>query len=218
MGGKEEEQGKALVDAALDAGVERFVFTGVDRGAKQEATDVPHFRTKHNIEEHLKAVTAAQSEEKGGKLMNWTILRPVFFMDNIVPGFLGQTIATAWKTTLAGTGKKLQMVSVADIGYVAAQAFLRPEEMRNETISLAGDELTYEEAEEVFKEKTGKEKMPTTYETMVKGMLWAMKDLGLMFKFFKEEGFGADLESLRKRFPEMTEWGTWLEKSKWTKG
>ena len=218
MGGKEEEQGKALVDAALDAGVERFVFTGVDRGAKQEATDVPHFRTKHNIEEHLKTVTAAQRQEKGGKLMDWTILRPVFFMDNIVPGFLAQVIATAWKATLAGTGKKLQMVSVADIGYVAAQAFLRPDEMKNETISLAGDELTYEEAEEVFKEKTGKESIPTTYETLVKGMMWAMKDVGLMFKFFKEEGFGADVEGLRKRFPEMTEWGTWLEKSKWTEG
>ena len=187
------------------------MFTSVERGVKDKATDVPHFITKHNIEEHLKKESAA----RGGK-MDWTVLRPVFFMDNIVPGLIGKVIATAWKTTLAGTGKKLQVVSVRDIGYVAAQAFLKPDQMRNETIRLAGDELVWEQAEKLFREKTGRE-VPTTYEMMVKGMLWGMKDLGLMFKFFREEGFAADVEGLKQRFPEMKRFGEWLETSPWVK-
>lgn len=210
MGGKEEEQGKALVDAALEAGAERFVFTGVERGGEQP-TNVPHFITKHNIEAHLKQEAAA----KGGK-MSWTIIRPVFFMDNILPGFVGKVISTAWKSTLAGTGKKLQIVSVSDIGYVAAQAFLKPEEYRDEAISLAGDELTYEEADEIFKDKTG-QAMPTTFQAMASGMLWMVKDMGLMFKFFKEEGFGADVQGLKKRFPEMKGWGDWVDTTAWVK-
>lgn len=206
-GGKEEEQGKALVDAAVEVGVKKFVFTGVERGGEQ-ATEVPHFITKHNIEAHLK--------HEAGEKMEWTILRPVFFMDNLLPGMVGKVIATAWKNTLAGTGKTLQMVATPDIGYVAAQAFLKPEETRNETISLAGDEMTFEEADEIFKEKTGTA-IPVTYGGPVQVMLWMMKDLGLMFKFFKAEGFGADVKGLKKRFPGMKGFGEWLDTTEWVK-
>lgn len=83
---KEEQQGKALVDEALKAGVKRFVYTSVDRGGDerswQNETDVPHFRSKHRIEWHLRE----EAEKKGGE-MTWAVLRPVAFMDNIQPGF-----------------------------------------------------------------------------------------------------------------------------------
>ena len=210
MGGKEQEQGIALVDAALEAGVKKFVFTSVERGGDQP-TAVPHFITKHNIEEHLKK----QAKEQGGK-MDWTILRPVFFMDNIVPGAVGKIITTAWKVSMEKSKKSLQLISVADIGFVAAQAFLKPEEFKNETISLAGDELTYEEADEIFKSKIG-HSMPTTYGPLVSGALLIMKDIRLMFKFFVEQGFGTDVPALKKRFPEMTGFGEWIDKSPWVK-
>lgn len=181
--------------------MQKSVFTGVERGGEQ-ATNVPHFVTKHNIEAHLK--------QAAGEKMEWTILRPVFFMDNFLPGMVGKVIATAWKNTLAGTGKTLQMVATRDIGYVAAQAFLKPEETRNETIALAGDEVAWERAEEVFREKTGRA-LPVTYAGPVRAMLWMMRDLGLMFRFFREEGFKADVEGLRKRFPGMKGFGEWLD-------
>ena len=210
MGGKEQEQGIALVDAALEAGVEKFVFTSVERGGDQP-TAVPHFITKHNIEEHLKK----QAKDQGGK-MDWTILRPVFFMDNIVPGAVGKIITTAWKVSMEKSKNSLQLISVADIGYVAAQAFLKPEEFKNDTISLAGDELTYEEADEIFRSKIG-HSMSTTYGLLVSGALLIMKDIRLMFKFFVEQGFGTDVPALKKRFPEMTGFGEWIDKSPWMK-
>lgn len=210
MGGKEQEQGIALVDAALEAGVEKFVFTSVERGGDQP-TEVPHFITKHNIEEHLKK----QAQGQGGN-MDWTILRPVFFMDNVVPGAVGKIITTAWKVSMEKSKKPLQLISVADIGIVAAQAFLKPEDFKNETISLAGDELTYEEADEIFKSKVGYS-MPTTYGALVSGALLIMKDIRLMFKFFVDHGFGTDVPALKKRFPEMSGFGEWIDKSPWTK-
>jgi uncharacterized protein YbjT (DUF2867 family) len=84
-------QGKALIDAALEHGVEHFVYTSVDRhGADSETleTDIPHFISKAHIENHLR--------EKAGKRMTWTILRPSAFMDNIVQGFAGKIFPTAY--------------------------------------------------------------------------------------------------------------------------
>ena len=76
----EERQGKALIDASLAAGVQHFVYTSVDRKGKNsdnDATNVPHFISKHNIEKHLESKCPS-----GGK-MRYTILRPVAFMENL---------------------------------------------------------------------------------------------------------------------------------------
>ena len=55
---KEEAQGCALVDAAIANGVKHLVFTSVDRGgpgrSDRNPTNIGHFITKHNIEQHLK--------------------------------------------------------------------------------------------------------------------------------------------------------------------
>lgn len=67
----EIRQGKAMVDGAVKAGVSHFVYSSVERGGDERswdnATPVPHFQSKHEIEHHLKD-TAGQ--------MGWTILRP----------------------------------------------------------------------------------------------------------------------------------------------
>lgn len=76
----EEKQGKALVDASLAAGVQHFVYTSVDRRGKNsdnDATYVPHFISKHNIEKHL------ESKCSGDRKMQYTILRPTAFMENL---------------------------------------------------------------------------------------------------------------------------------------
>lgn len=74
---KEELQGKALIDGALANNVKHFVYSSVDRGGNdfsyETRTDIPHFISKYHIEHHL-------VESAKGK-MNWTILRPVTFME-----------------------------------------------------------------------------------------------------------------------------------------
>lgn len=67
----EVKQGKAMVDEAKKAGVKHFVYSSVERGGDEESWDnktpIPHFQTKHEIEQYLK--------DNAGK-MGWTILRP----------------------------------------------------------------------------------------------------------------------------------------------
>ena len=88
---KEEEQGKKVVDAALNNGVKHIVFSSVDRGVDGETdpTPIPHFITKHNIEKHLQE-RAADSD------MSWTILRPVAFLENLNGNF-GKMFAAMWR-------------------------------------------------------------------------------------------------------------------------
>ncbi|KAI0830391.1 NAD(P)-binding protein [Hypoxylon sp. FL0890] len=212
MGGRgsnvqsEEQQGKALVDASLKNDVKHFVYSSVDRGGARSddnPTDIPHFISKHNIEKHLFEKT------KGGE-MNWTVLRPVAFFENLMPGFFGKVFTTSWKINL-DKDQKLQLIATSDIGFFAAEAFMKPEEYKNKKISLAGDELTYDQFATIFKEKTG-EDLPTTYHFIAAFINWMVKELGYMFRWFHKEGYGADIAALRKIHPELKDFATWLEK------
>jgi uncharacterized protein YbjT (DUF2867 family) len=203
----EEKQGKALVDAAAANGVKHFVFTSVERGVNGDTdpTPVPHFQSKFNIEQHLKDVAA-----KTGT-MEWTIIRPVAFMENLSPDFIGKAFATTWE--LNGMDRKLQLVSTIDVGIMAAHVFKSPEEYVSKQFSLATDSLSPNEAQAIFKRVVGKE-MPTTYHFVGRLLKWMLhKQLGIMFQWFVDVGFGADPTEYKSKYPEMQDFETWLKQS-----
>jgi len=211
-GGGELGQGKAMVDASIKAGVKFFVYTSVDRHGEaslDNPTDIPQFASKHKIEHHLIDST------KGGE-MDWAILRPVAFMENFTDGFFGRAFVTSWR--LAVKDKPLQLVAVSDIGYFGAQAFLRPEAFRGRGISLAGDELTLDQLAKVFRGKTGRDPAGT-YAFICSLLMWMAKDFGLMFRWFHDVGYAADIAELKKMHPGLKDFGAWLEtESQFAKG
>jgi len=208
MGGKatfktEEVQGKALADAALEYGVKFFVYSSVDRGGdKSDANDtnVPHFISKARIERKVKEI--------GEKGVGWTILRPVAFFDNATPDFGGSVFGTLWKTYVSSQ-KKLQLVATTDIGDFVALAFQNPEEWNGKSLSLAGDSLTFLEADAIFRETFNKP-FPTTYSIFAYGIGWLAKDIYLMFQFFDKEGYGANIAELKTTYPNLKDFKTWL--------
>jgi uncharacterized protein YbjT (DUF2867 family) len=105
---REEAQGKRLGTLARDAGVEHYVYTSV--GSADKRTGVPHFDNKWRIEETV----------CGLRFPSHVILRPVFFMENLVAPFSLQGSTLAWAL---GPGTKLQMIAVEDIGWFGARAF-----------------------------------------------------------------------------------------------
>lgn len=176
----------------------------MDRGGDasfENPTPIPHFISKHNIEHHL-------VEKTKGTHMTWTILRPTAFLQNFTPDFFGKVFTTCWK--IAIKEKPLQVISVTDIGFFGAQAFLVPDQYRNRALSLAGDELTFAEMEEIFRSKCGRE-VPLTFHFVSRILLWMMKDLGCMFQWFYNSGYGADIPSLKKIHPELQTFESWLE-------
>ncbi|KAH7382746.1 hypothetical protein DE146DRAFT_623379 [Phaeosphaeria sp. MPI-PUGE-AT-0046c] len=207
LGSNEETHGKALVDAALRNGVSHFVYTSADRGPDSEntPTPVPHFITKHNIEQHLFAKTK-------GTNMTWTVLRPVAFYDNLTPDFFGKVFTTSFRMRLGEEAKKLQMIATSDVGFFGAQAFLRAEsaEYKNMSMSLAGDELSFSELKAVFEKNTG-ETLPTTFNLLAGLIQWMSKDFGYMMKWMRTDGFGADIASMKTAKPDVKDFGTWLD-------
>src|SRR5246127_5994990 len=105
---QEEAQGKRLAKLAREAGVEHYVYTSV--GSAHQRTGVPHFDNKWRIEETVRAL----------RFPSHVILRPVFFMENLLAPYSLQGSTLAWGL---GQNTKLQMIAVDDIGWFGARAF-----------------------------------------------------------------------------------------------
>lgn len=137
-------QGKAILEAVHEVGVKRVVFSSVQSADRTASIGgVPHFESKAEIEKLIK-----ESE------LQWTILRPAAFMDFIPLSGAGRYMTLGLIGAILGQ-KKLQYIATEDIGIVAAKAIAEPERFSGKTIDLAGDELSAEEVQAVFKKVTG---------------------------------------------------------------
>ena len=204
---REEAQGKGLVDAALRNHVSYFVYSGADLGDPPRPTTVPQFQSKYNIEQHLK---------KSG--LKYTILQPVVFFENLTSDFVGQVFAGALKYYIK-PNQKVQFIATDDIGWFGAEAFTHPDRWVGKTIRLAGDELTFAENRKVFQKVTGKN-LPLPWGWWF--MPWLifqviLKDLGVMYKHFSDEGFDVDIKAVRSLHPGLMDYQKWLERSVFVK-
>ncbi|KAF4331588.1 nucleoside-diphosphate-sugar epimerase family [Fusarium beomiforme] len=208
----EIRQGKALIDESIQAGAKHFVYSSVERGGDARSwnnpTAVPHFQTKHQIEQYLRDMT---NDDRKGSTMGWTILRPAIFMDSLQPGFVGKLFLTMLRDTIEN--KPLQWVATSDIGFFAAQAFTNPEAWNRKAVGLAGDELTLEELNKTFEKVTGRS-AATTFSLLGKALKYGVPEIGNMVKWFKDEGYKADIAELKKTHPHIMSMEEWLRKSK----
>lgn len=181
---KEEQQGKHLAKLARDHGVQHFVYTSV--GSADKNTGIPHFENKRRIEETVKALG----------FPSHTILRPVFFMENLTSqGFLnGDKLVTALKPET-----KLQMIATDDIGKFGAEAFTAAGRMNGIELDIAGDSVTMAEAAEAISELVGK---TVTYQPIpMEAVRQHSDDMARMLEWFDAVGYSADIPSLE------TTWG-----------
>lgn len=214
-GTKEDVIGKAWIDTAVENGVSQIVLSTVDRGGERSwdnPTDVPPFAKKHVVEIYLRD-KAAKVAKAGGPKIYWTILRPTAFMDSMNPGPVCGLLNAAWATL--PEDKPLQFISTHDIGVFAAKAITAPEEWDQKAIALAGDDLTQAQAKEIFARVVGKP-MPQSWDIIGNAAMLVMPDMRKMFTWFGQEGYDAEIETLKKIEPQLQDLETWLRKSsKW---
>ncbi|WP_439378875.1 NmrA/HSCARG family protein [Amycolatopsis lexingtonensis] len=145
----EVRQGSAITDAVVAAEVPAVVYSSV--GGADRSTGIPHFESKWTIEQRLRAT--------GVPL---TVLRPVFFMENLMRAGVvtaeadGQVFRYAF-----APGVPIQMIASDDIGAVAARAVLDPGAVPSGQLEIAGDELTPEQMAAAFADASGR---PTRFE------------------------------------------------------
>jgi uncharacterized protein YbjT (DUF2867 family) len=123
------------------------------------------------------------------------ILRPVFFMENLVsPWFLqGDKLVTALRPAT-----KLQMIASDDIGRFAAQALAEPERWSGTELDLAGDAATMPEAAEAVSRVLGRK---IAYEPIpIAAVRQNSEDFALMLEWFERVGYSADVAALESRW------------------
>jgi NmrA-like family len=127
----------------------------------------------------------------------------------------GKATATLFKVTQKD--KPFQLISVKDIGNLAAKAFIDPDEFAGKSMGIASDELSFDQMNKIFKEKFGTG-LPVTFDFVGKGINWAVKELSSMLKWFVSDGYGVNIEDVKKVLPDILTWEAWLEKeSTWAK-
>lgn len=194
----ETRQGRAVANAAKAAGVQHFVYTSV--GGAERNTGIPHFESKWLVEQYIRDLDLPA-----------TILRPAFFMENFSQALAPQEREGTLVLTVAQRpDRPMQMIAADDIGFFAARAFARPEETIGTATELAGDSLTMPQVAEMMSKVRGR---PVQFYPLPVDQLRSFnEDAGLMFEWFNESGYAADIPTLRAIHPELMTFETWMRR------
>jgi uncharacterized protein YbjT (DUF2867 family) len=186
---REVQQGKNVAAAAKKARVQHFVYSSV--GGAERKTGIPHWESKWEVEKAIRDLGLPA-----------TVIRPAAFMETY---YIDQVELGILKGKLADPirgNKPYQTIATDNIGAFVALAFERPTEFIGKQLEIAGSELTNLEAAKVFSRVLGKpvkfQKLPLPLVRLILG-----KEFYVMFRWFNEAGFQADIPALRKRYPEV---------------
>jgi len=175
----EEVQGKRLAEIASDNGVQHFVYASV--GSADRNTGIPHFDNKYRVEETIRSLG----------LPSYTILRPAFFMENLVSPWFKPAIDEGTLAIGIKPDTQLQMIAVADIGKYGRLAFEKHEELNGQAIDIAGDELMMPDAADVVGEASGKS--ITHFHVPIEQVREFSDDFATMLVWFDDVGYNADI-------------------------
>ncbi|WP_330249401.1 NmrA/HSCARG family protein [Nocardia sp. NBC_00565] len=192
----EAARGTAVIDAAIRAGVEQIVFTGVASMSDDSSWGMAG---KGLIEDALAASG-----------LRYTVLRPVRFMENyVLRGSPVDGIIDGVHKHLFPADRPLQMIAIDDIAAFAALAFADPERFHGRTLELAGDAITPAAAVAAISRITGH---PVRYVEATQAEADALgEQLGNTWRLIRRTGgWHADITALRELHPALNTLESWL--------
>lgn len=190
----ETRRGIAVADAAVAAGVAHFIYASV--GGADRASGVPHFESKWRVEEHIRSIG-----------MPATIVRPVFFMDNLANAGLRPVLLALMRSYMP-KGKPLQMIAVDDIGTWVARAFADRAAFVGKDEEIAGDELTRIGVVAALKRHGRSAGLPFPVPRLLLRPL--PYDVRRMFEWFGAAGYAADIPAMKALQPGLMSFEDWL--------
>jgi uncharacterized protein YbjT (DUF2867 family) len=183
----EIRQGFALIEAAHRSEIRHFIYSSV--GSADQNTGIPHFDSKWKIEEHLR-----------GTGMPYTVVRPVYFMENWLR--MKDQIAQGQLSLPLTPDTMLQQVAVDDIGAFVAMAFEHPGKWQGSATDLAGDELSVDQIAQTLQASYSQ----MSWEDFEKA---AGHETTIMFRWFQNVGYRADITALRQELPRLVGFERW---------
>jgi len=199
----ETREGINIVRAASAVGVSHLVYSSV--AGADRATGIPHFDSKFEVEEEIR---------RSG--VPFTIVAPVFFMENFLADYMVAGLAQGSISMALPATRRVQQIAVADIAQFTALVIERRENFLGKRIDIASDELTVATAAEAISEASGRH-IEFTALPIDTVRQWN-EDLARMLEWFDRVGYDADIVGLRSLYPEV-DWhrfSTWAGEQDWS--
>ena len=207
---KEAFHGKNLIDAVKESEIRHFVFSTLPPAQKlsQGKLEVPHFDLKARMEEYARSLNLPA-----------TYAHVAFYYENFFEFFppkLQEDGSYLFGFPQGDT--PLAAVSVEDVGGVVATIFERPEEFRDQTVGIVGEDLPCGTYAEIMSRVLGK-KIIYRYiprEVFAKLGFPGAEDLANMFEYNRLfiPNRQADLEQSMALYPEIQRFEPWVEANK----
>ncbi|WP_038652761.1 NmrA/HSCARG family protein [Prochlorococcus sp. MIT 0801] len=191
----EMEQGYNLINQVKTAytkgHLNHFIFSSISK-AKDPLKNDPapgHFTSKWDIEEYIK---------KSGLRKITTVLRPVSYFENFENKLPGYTISKKIFPGIVGKKFKWQTIAVQDIGKWVRGVLSKPEKYKNQSINIAGEELTGLEMAMTLQRIVSSEGIKTNYVMIPRLAIKLLEyDIGVMADWIERSGYGADMNKLK---------------------
>jgi uncharacterized protein YbjT (DUF2867 family) len=199
----EAQEGINILRAASRVRVKHFVYSSV--AGADRASGIPHFDSKFEVEKEIR---------RSG--IPFTIVAPVFFMDNFLADWMAAGIAQGSIAIAVPATRRLQQIAVEDIARFTALVIERRESFLGKRIDIASDELTLTTATAAISEASGR---PIKYTAIPIAAARAQsEDLARMYEWFDRVGYDADIVGLRELYPEVGwhRFSDWAREQRWS--
>lgn len=183
---REEEQGKRFAELARESNIQHFVYSSV--GSAGRGTGIPHFDNKWRVEGKIRSLL----------FPSYTILRPVFFMENFLSPWLKPGILEGKLRLPIAPETKLQLIALEDIGKFGALAFKEHQRMNGVEVDIAGDQRTMPETADVI--SMTMDKRIVFERAPIEEMRKMSEDLAVMFEWFDRVGYDVDIGALENNY------------------
>ena len=199
----ETNEGLNIVRAASRVRVKHLVYSSV--AGADRATGIPHFDSKFEVEKEIR---------KSG--VPFTIVAPVFFMENFLAEWMAAGIAQGSIAIAVPATRRLQQIAVEDIARFTALVIERREHFLGKRIDIASDELTLTTAAAAISEASGRSIKYTAIP--IAAARQQSEDLARMYEWFDRVGYDADVVGLRTRYPEFNwhRFSDWAREQRWS--
>ena len=192
----EIKQGKILINqvklAYKKGTLNHFIFSSISKPRDPLKNDPApgHFTSKWDIEDYIK---------KMGLNKITTVLRPVSYFENFENKIPGYSISKKIFPGIVGKEFKWQTIAVEDIGKWVRGVLSKPNEYKNKSINIAGEELTGTEMAIKLQKIVSQENINTNYVMIPRIVIKLLEyDIGVMADWIERSGYGANMGELKK--------------------
>jgi uncharacterized protein YbjT (DUF2867 family) len=196
--------GKTGLDGARAAGVPYIVYSSVSDADRK--TGIPHFDSKAAVEEHLKGLGT-----------DYSIVAPVFFMENLLAPWITAGFAKGVLAMGMVPERKLQIISLPEIAEFTTLAVEQRRSFQGRRINIASDELTPPEMARQVSEVAGTKL--AYYSVPLDQVRQQSEDFAKMYDWFNRVGYSVDIAKLKAEYPQV-HWRSfreWLGTQDWSK-